>query len=293
MQYKIPKYALPVFLFWFCLFTFAQSSAVDVKFSDGLLTLQIEDIPLNEVIDAVSTETGIKTKYLIDTAELPRINASFDNAKLEDVFDFLLKDINRLIIYDSTGSLSEERNISQVWIFGMDSRKMTETDLLAQELNKLDSKQRSEALLGIVSGNHLASNETAGILSESLMNDHNVLVRTRAAVGLAELNNEHAVPALIKALSDESQSVRSQAMLALGKIGTEQAIKALGDILQESTNSEDRNLAVRALRNSDSQLAGQFLDLATHDSNSQVRESSVQSSSARSMPQRSMKALEY
>ncbi len=277
MRFNILKYGLPVLLAAFCLITFAQSSTINIERSDGLLTVQIEDSPLNEVLDALNVETGIKTNYLIDTARLPRINASFNNAKFADIIDYLLKDINRLVIYTSTDSPSQERIISQIWIFDIDKTEISETALFARELNKLDTKQRSEALLGIVSSQHVTTNQAAEILIESLNNDHDALVRTRAAIGLAELNHDQTVPALIKALSDESQSVRGQSMLALGKIATEQAIHALGDILQESANSEERNLAVRALRDSSSPLAAHYLELAMHDRNRQVRNSSVQS----------------
>jgi HEAT repeat protein len=108
-----------------------------------------------------------------------------------------------------------------------------------------------------------------------LHEDHDALVRSRAAIALGGLNDPRAVADLELALLDENSTVRSQAINALGRIGDEAATLALGNILLSGTSKTvDRVMAAQALWKHDSESARAYLRAGTSDLDEQVRRAS-------------------
>ena len=257
-------------------FVYAQSgqtSEIQVEYSHGQVNVKAVDAPLKAVFDELADVAGIDIRYLIDPGSLPTVNFTLEDQSLKQGFEFLLKNLNHMVFYDSADQASQKPK--QVWILGTDSQGQQLSLVERSEYQSLDDKERSYVLLNLVSKKALPASELVSTLSNSLANDHNALVRTRAAIGLSKLNDIQALPALKSALLDESQSVRTQAILALGKFEEDEAINALGNMLQESTNSLDRNLAVRALSKHTTDLARQYLHLAGFDLDEQVRKSAT------------------
>ena len=276
MQLKYLKYIIILFLLSFNHLAMSQSvneSFVELTYTDDRIDLKANNSPLNDVLSAIEDKTGVETQYLIDIDTLPILNVTLSNVTLVQCINNLLKNMNHMIFYDSDNNIEKQKQPKQIWVLGSDNESQ-ELSLVEQpNFLALDDKQRSEMLLHFVNRKTLTDSQLVEALSKSLKTDHNALVRTRAALGLTKLNNEQSVPVLIEALSDESQSVRSQVILALAKVGNDEAVNALGGILNENTDSVERTMAVRALRNLDSEAARHFLDMATNDADIQVRKS--------------------
>lgn len=276
MQLKYSKIIFIVFLLTFNYQVVAQSmdeSIVEIAYSDGIVDLKANNNPLNEVLDALADKAGIQTNYLVNTDSLPTISVLLSDVTLQQCLDYLLRNINHMTFYHS-GTISDKvKQPKQIWVLGSDENPPELSIVEQPEFLALSDKQRSEMLLHFINEKALSDTQLVDALSKSLKTDHNALVRTRAALGLTKLRNVQSVPALIEALSDESQSVRSQVILALANVGNDEAVNALGGILNENTDSVERTMAVRALRNLDSEAARHFLDMAAHDSDIQVRNS--------------------
>lgn len=254
----------------------AKSSSIRIDNFQDRISLDVANRPLSQVLLELTQKTGIEIRYLVATESLPNVSLIADNLELSQVLDLLLKDINHMIVQNTS---NQTVNPVQVWILGSDHEKNALNLADRPEFQSLDDRSRSQALLHLVSQKALPEEELLATLSQSLINDHNALVRTRAAVGLSQLKSHAALPVLETALRDESQSVRTQVILALGKLDAEQAVNILGSVLNESTDTLDRNLAVRALSMSSLESAQRYLQLAGYDTDRQVRASAKTKSS--------------
>ena len=252
-----------------------SESSVDIVYSQGSIDLTTINSPLGDVLDAFADETGIEINYLVDTATLPRVSLELNKVSVAQSLEILLKDINQMTLSQSGAGSEGEKLPKQIWVLGTDESRQQLSVIEQPEYLSLAAKQRSKMLLHFINKKALSEDELVDILSQSLKTDHNALVRTRAAMGLTKLNQEKSVPALIQALSDGNESVRNQVVLALAKIGNDQALTALGGVLTENADPVERTIAVRALRNLDSDIARYYLDLAGYDSDGQVRNAVV------------------
>ena len=258
---------------------YAQSElpSVEFNYNNGLVNLNAQNSTLADVLNVIEENTTIDTHLLVAAEGLPKFNLKLNDLSFAEFVEHLLKDMNHMIVYEAEKKEHDGNHKlpEQIWV--LDKKGNPHITNIAEQsaFQELNDKQRSEMLLHFVNETSLPQSQLVKTLSTSLGTDRNALVRTRAAIGLAKLNSKESVPALINALSDESQSVRSQVILALGQLGTHDSINALGSILNENTNSLERSMAVRALREIDSDAAKQYLDLAGNDLNSQVRESIV------------------
>jgi len=270
----------------------AESSAknpvtpsIRLELNSGLLTLETHDASLHVVLDEIGELAGFKTILVADSYESPRINVFFENLPVLEIVETLVDDANRIIFFTVTEDEPQQRVISQVWLLGTgqvsnhQTSGPTENDItFSDELENDDGKLRSEAVLRLsqqVAVGISKTQDKSAVLAKigrMLREDQNPLVRSRAAIALGALGDERAVVDLELALWDENASVRTQSIAALGQIGGERAILALGGILLNgSIKSLERVMAARALWKHDSEIAREYLRIATGDEVKQVR----------------------
>lgn len=264
---------LPFLVLFFALLLAAMTSVaenIEIDMEADLLTVEVRDAPLSEVVRAIGERAGFETMVVGDL-DMP-VNAAFTGVPVREALDRLLGDTNRVIVSGA------DRAIARVWLLGSggtaDDIVVTEPEheILDADLRHPDAKTRSEAVLKLA--NLGATEPVLAALIRVLLEDEDALVRSRAAIVLGKLGDERAVPALESALSEEHGSVRAQVIHALGLIDGENATLALGDVLLHSTDNTERVIAAQALARQDTELARQYLDAVADDSDQQVRAAS-------------------
>jgi hypothetical protein len=257
---------------------------IQIELNAGLLTLKTEAAPLHEVLNRVGELAGFTVVRIADSGDPQLVNVSFESLPVEQLVARLVDNSNRIIFYAQAGDGSQGRVISQIWLLGPGNADIDYDEksvIYNDDLQQADSRKRSEAALRLsqqsVPG--LSEEDSRGKiisrLGRLLHEDHDALVRSRAAIALGGLNDQRAVADLEAALLDENSTVRSQAITALGRIGGETATMALGNILLDGTGKAvDRIMAAQALWKHDSESARAYLRAGTNDLDEQVRQAS-------------------
>jgi len=270
----------------------AESSAknsvtpsIRLESNTGLLTLETHDAPLHEVLHKIGELAGFKTIQVANSNQYPRITVFFENRPVLEIVEHLVDKANRIVFFTVTEDEPQQRVISQVWLLGTGQVSNHQTSgptensvTFSDDLEDDDGKLRSEAVLRLsqqVAVGISKSQDKGALLAKigrMLREDQNPLVRSRAAIALGAMRDERAVVDLESALWDENASVRSQSISALGQIDGERATLALGTILLNgSIRSLERVMAARALWKHDSEIAREYLRIATRDEVKQVR----------------------
>ena len=267
------------------------TSTISIDVKNGVVTLQARDTPLPEVLSELGKLTGFKTILVAAAADFPRVSARFENLPVREIVERLVQDTNRIIFFDIEDGGIRQEVISQVWLLapGDGSGSDQEERIVFDEnLQHDDGKLRSEAVLRLTlpptggSAQGLDEGAVWARLGRILLQDHDPLVRVRAAIALGALRDERAVRDLETALLDEHDSVRTQVIGALGQIGGDRAIITLGSILlDDNVKTIERVLAAHALWKQDSEIAAGYLSSGAENSNVQVR---LASSKAPSVP---------
>jgi hypothetical protein len=257
---------------------------IQIELNAGLMTLKTQAAPLHEVLNRVGELAGFTTIRIADISDPQLVNVSFENLPVEQLVARLVDNTNRIIFYTQAGDGTQGRVISQVWLLGpgkTDGDYDEISVIYNDDLQQADGQRRSEAAL------RLSQQSVPGLSEEDsreriiarlgrlLHEDHDALVRSRAAIALGELGDQRAVAELESALWDEHSTVRSQAINALGRIGGEMATMALGNILLNGTSKTiDRVMAAQALWKIDSDAARTYLQSGTNDVDESVRKAS-------------------
>ena len=267
------------------------ASAISIQANNGVVTLNARDAPLHEVLLELGKLAGFETILVAAAVDLPRVNAKFENLPAREIVERLVVDTNRIIFFDIGAGGTRQGVISQVWLLGPGDGAFDDAEeriVIGPDLQQADGKLRSEAVLRL---SLLPSADSAqgpdleavsARLAQILLQDHDSLVRVRAAIALGALRSERSVRDLETALLDEHASVRAQVINALGQIGGDRATMILGSVLlDETVKTIERVMAAHALWKQDSETAAGYLGSGAEDSNVQVR---LASSKAPSIP---------
>jgi len=249
-----------------------------IKFRNGLLSVDLKDKPLFEILQGLSRIMDVK----IETVALKDrpITVTFSEEPLEKGLKRLLSNQNTVFVYLDQDKKTEQVRLVKIIIFGSDantaSREIggdkppSEQQTEKAEQHSLDLADHEDLDTGRVINNEkagapslqeLVSNlqnqdpdlredalydiasdheaEALPYLEKSLTQDENSMVRVSAAELLGEIDSEASISALAKGLQDADVNVRRAVIDALGIIGGAKVLPALNTALQEK-NSELR-----------------------------------------------------
>ncbi len=248
---------------------------IRIDLNDGLLSAEIHDVPLPEVLEEIGKLAGFKVVQVAGFSDFPRINSKFEKQTVQVAVERLLVDTNRILFYVQNEGGDPKRLLSQLWLLGpgKGGAKIAQSIELIDELQHEEPVMRSTAALRLVQqtdGRPVLEN-----LALMLQTDPDPLVRSRVAIALGALGDDRAASNLEMALLDENFTVRVQSMTALGRIGGSRSTVALGEILLDDTvDPVERVVAAQALWKQDSEIARGYLDAGSSNSNAQVRAAS-------------------
>jgi len=215
------------------------SLLVDVQ--AGAVTLQVDGVPLDEVLGEIRAKSGIS--LVIHGSRPEKVSADFASLPLEDALRRLIEKNFLLLFAPAPGE-----PILEVWVGGsVGSRSRPSEaspehggptrseesilDSLSPAASRAEARQRSMALLAL--GRSGASGALGPAL-RALEEDPDPDVRGSAIWALEDLGGPQATAAMTVAMSgDGDASVRQRAMEAVVRVGGEQVLEPLARALKE------------------------------------------------------------
>jgi hypothetical protein len=238
-----------------------------VEVRDDLLTVKVQQLPLEQVLKEVAQQSGISLRIQGSLAE--PVSVVFENLPLDDGVKRLLKDRNFVLIYSRGPAGAAPQQLTEVLVFSTTPATPASTVARRPEPESARGPARAGATGGQQQGGWSA------LISQGLQ-DGDPAVRKEVIERLGALGDKRAVEPLIRALGDEDVEVRTSATSALEDIRDERAIEPLGRILLADADEMVRAQAAQALAYIGGEQALAALEAALHDKATQVRRTVVE-----------------
>ncbi len=209
------------------------ASVIDVKVRYGLLTVNLRDAPLADVLLAIGEQAGFRV--LVRGNAKTTVTRSFSDVPLA-------KGVQRLLVHASS------------WLMTRDGDALEEV-----------------RLYGWIGSPVVKSRTAQAALAVSLTDDHDTRLFVKKIV-LDKVKGERSLVALALAAEDEDSSVRRWAIHGLGMISGEQAVWTVGVALLEDPDPSIRRSAARTLATMRNDAGMDFLYAAELDHDPGVRQ---------------------
>jgi hypothetical protein len=238
-------------------------SSIQVSTKGRLLTLQVRNAPMDEVLRRIGSEVHLKIvpRGKLDTA----ITRSLWNLPVDVALRKLAGRHPTVMFYAPPAPGRVQRVLTEVWVYGLNShasvivQKPGIDPKLPLDLRGVDAAVRVQAIRNLGSPGRAS---VIDLLAQFAKEDPDAAVRSEAAAALGRVGNERAIPALQMLIDDANQSVRVRALRALARIGGRQATHVLGDTLTHSADRQMRLMAAWYLDQEDSAVARSYLETA-------------------------------
>lgn len=241
---------------------------LDIKFSNGQLSVKIKNSPLEKVLKEIMSQSGARI-WLNDSID-GIVTVEFQNIPIGEGVRRILKDKNYAFAYAlhevKEGKLSIVRASKSKEIFtkvkndppkkttpkpGMPVAKKEKPkkekpsfeSLVKDALENEDPGKREDAITALGESKDPRAIE---IISKALTNDPTEDVRLSAIDALLDMGDKSIVDPLSIALKDRDPWVRESAVEALGEVGGEAAIEFIKSALNDEDGSV-RELAQETL----------------------------------------------
>ena len=231
-----------------------SQSAHSIQFVNDLLTVKVKYVPLKEVIQEISRQSGLS---VVGSGSLDeKITIEFHNLPLDEGMRLILCHHSFALAYAQQtpeGSKSAVPRPQTLWIFSKAEKgypiKTTVVDGNTRRGALKDVPPGIPSLqVALMSEDSSAREDAVDALGESgrpeaieflslALEDEDEDVREAAIDALANIGGNEAAQALAIALQDEDSSIREEAVEALGEIGGEAAIHLLAQALADEDQS--------------------------------------------------------
>ena len=254
---------------------------IEVQVRNGLVSLNVRDAPVAEVIRKIGEEAGFETVVLGPLDH--QITRSLTEMPVYDAVRRLARETTFVMILARSKSHAEAAPIKEVRLYRSTlgqpppDHVTTVKDAVDPEVLAGLSADDARARIRAVQKLGRTGEESAvAVLEQVIRKDDDPMVRAQAAAALGKIGSERAVPALEAALRDPVQSVRIQAVRGLGRIGEESSARILGELLLHDADRRVRRTAAWSLGRVKGELARSYLEAASSDPDSAVRSSANQ-----------------
>lgn len=252
----------------------APSSVVEISVVDDLVSVQLIDAPLTEVLHRLESRFGFKTYFLGDVTD--QVTLSFSDMTLLKALERITADNSLSIAFlpKATGVKdSREKQISAVWILSRDGRgrgySPGRTGIMVPYETQEDEQ---DVLLEDSQDEQDADYEKNFLLDEILGNPQADKSYQRQTIqDLVEIGDSDAINAMTSYLVTQDRELRRLLVEALGKVKIEEATLALGRVLQDEIDPEIRKIAVRNLGQRKDATARGYLQEALEDGDGGVQ----------------------
>jgi len=215
--------------------------AMSVSFDEGLVSVSASNVPVRDVIEAISDQAGLR---LVEHIELDRqVTLDIDRQPLPDALAVLLEN-DSYTLFQAIPSTDNNADVipGTLWVLS--------------------------------EGTSLAP--AATVFYEAVLYQGTYREKKEAIRELRRLGTPAAVQALSLALGDEDARVRDAALRALSRIGSDEALAAIASASMDS-DPRARGEAAAALGSGDRETSAQYLAMALDDPDPRVRMAVIES----------------
>jgi hypothetical protein len=219
----------------------SSGNSLFTKFEDDLLSVDIKDVPLGEILQKLSDETGILFSFPPPIGE-ERVMVRFSNFTIPEALNKILSSHDRIFIYEERQSDSDESlpsKLKEVRLFtplpkgtskGATSEPTTVTSSKSNQPTKTAKATNVQRKTG---KRPPAKKQTVASLGEDLKNN-DYRVRLDTVRNLRNIGNADAIGHLTTALEDKNPQVSEAAKNALQELQDEKT-----DLGGESNTDDD------------------------------------------------------
>jgi hypothetical protein len=260
--------------------TVPPAPIIEITFKDGLITAELVDAPLIEVLQRIRKEFGFKIHFHGELSE--SITLSFTDLPLEKCLRQLTANHSISVVSKTQSGVSEQngaRQIAEVWVLSRGKTAKIARAIPAAPVVP------SPGLAGdkVMGGQEYPDEPEIGVeknllLDEILNNPDADKSKQRQTVqDLVEIGDSEAVMTMASYLGNEDKELRQMLVSGLGSVENEQSTLVLGQVLQAEADPEIRKTAVRALaERQDDNTARALLEEALNDADEGVKTLAVQ-----------------
>ncbi len=235
----------------------SQSSGV-VRFANEVLTVEVQDAPLEELLREVARQSGLSIVWYGTISE--RISISFQRLSLEQALTRILRHHSFALAYSQAREgQSKAARLRKLWIIP----KGTEGAPVPSTVAEYETEEES-----------LQEEATDLALLRAALRSDDSWEREDAVEALGEIGRPEAVLFLRQALTDQDEDVREAAIAALANIGGDEAAQALAIVLEDE-DEWFREEALEALGEIGGESAMRLLEQALEDVDEGVRETAA------------------
>ena len=217
------------------------------KYEDNLLSVDIKDVPLGEVLQKLSDETGVLFSFPPAIGE-ERVMVRFSNFTIADALKKILSSHDRIFIYEETQPDSDESlpsRLKEVRIYttppkgtstGGTSKPSTVTSSNSSQPTQTAKNSSVQRKTGKRSTGRTRGKQAVDSLADNLK-DSDYRVRLDAVRELRSIGNADAIGHLTSALEDKNPQVRNDAISALEELQEDSKTEDL----QKDTNGTEND----------------------------------------------------
>ena len=243
----------------------SPAASQNVTFARGVLTVDVRDMPLADVLSSIREQSGINIE--VHSGGSVKVTQSFSGVGLDEGIRRLAPAYNVVLVYGTDESKPGTSRLVEVHVY--------ETSSKSPVTAVVDPQQRSTQLSKVreLSRQAARQRDPGAILSLTglLAGDPDPTIRRSAAEALAGVRGPEAVNALRGSLGDQDPTVRGRSLLSLGQMREEGSV---GMVVQAATRDPDasvRRSAVWALSTLNSEEARRGLEAAASDADPLVQ----------------------
>jgi len=247
----------------------ASSPSQSVTVDRGVLTVDVRDMPLDEVLRTISEQSGVN--ITVHSGGAAKVTQTFSGVGLDEGIRRLAPAYNVVLVYGSAAAKGPPGPARLVEVHVYETSKSPVTAVV-------DPQQRSTQLRTVRELSRKAHAREAGALTalaELLARDPDPAVRRSAAEAMASLRQPEAVSALRSGAGDQDPTVRGRSLLSLGEMRDEASVAIVAQGATRDPDASVRRSAVWALSTLRSEDARRALEVAASDADPLVKQAAA------------------
>ncbi len=257
--------------------TKSSSPVMEITVQNDLISAELVDAPLIEVLQRIKQEFDFKAHFLGDLTE--PITTSFTDLPLDKCLRLLTVNQSLSIateIDSSAPEQSEAKQIAEVWVL---SRSSTTANRItppsgASGLPAPEAENDESTLLHEESLQQFDTGEQENISLDQILNNPSPEKSSlsRAIQRLVRNGDAASVKAMAAFLDNQDKEVRLLLVNGISSIHNEESTQVLGQVVQNESNPEIRKIALQALgQRKDDVTAQELLERARNDTDKEIR----------------------
>ena len=256
--------------------TISTTPIIEITLKDELISAELVDAPLIDVLQRVKKEFGFKAHFHGDLSEL--LTLSFTDIPLDKCLRLLT--INHSLSVASLPTTTEQpeqneaKHIAEVWVISRSETSKTFNTTPAEPPRPAPALTSDTVDVSEELQEPSEKGDIEGVPLDQLLNNPNAekSAQLNAIKNLVAIGDSASVMAMAEFLGNEDKEVRQMLVNGISLVQNEESTQVLGQVLQTDSDPEIRKIAVRALgkRKNDND-AQAFLEEALNDSDDEVK----------------------